>query len=228
MMHCPECNSELEPVEYFGQAVDRCRKCGGVWFDESELSAALRQVQGSAGKYDATTPPNSIACPRCSDKIQPTNYSCDSDISILRCGSCRGVWLQTGQIHQLASCRNGSQKVDGLARAIVKDSNASRILERVEDGLRSRLVSSGFAILLLVVLALNGCSFRVVSRFATYLIFPMLCIWYADILGNMTGFSFGIGRPIVTERTPAMAVALGGWVVMLTVFVMVLFSLSAR
>ena len=32
-MDCPKCQARLEPVQYAGVEVDRCVRCGGLWFD---------------------------------------------------------------------------------------------------------------------------------------------------------------------------------------------------
>ena len=97
---------EVKIVAHYGEPVivDQCEKCGGIWFDESEL---FRAKQGEAEKIDVIdteilrTPstienPNLI-CPiddsamrRFTDKYFP------QDIVLVRCPSCHGIWLNRG------------------------------------------------------------------------------------------------------------------------------------
>ena len=39
---CPHCAQELEKIKMRGIEIDRCRECGGRWFDKYEIEAFLR------------------------------------------------------------------------------------------------------------------------------------------------------------------------------------------
>jgi Zn-finger nucleic acid-binding protein len=41
---CPGCGDALEPKSFGGQPVDRCPKGHGVWLDDGELAASLREL----------------------------------------------------------------------------------------------------------------------------------------------------------------------------------------
>ncbi len=45
-MTCPKCEGAMEPVEFEGIEVDRCTKCGGLWFDLLEHED-LKALEGS-------------------------------------------------------------------------------------------------------------------------------------------------------------------------------------
>ncbi len=45
-MDCPKCSSSMEPVQYATHQVQRCTKCGGIWFDEFDKEA-LKKLKGS-------------------------------------------------------------------------------------------------------------------------------------------------------------------------------------
>ena len=54
-MLCPNDNTEMRQVKILSQYggpvfVDQCEKCGGIWFDESEL---FRAGQGEAERIEA-------------------------------------------------------------------------------------------------------------------------------------------------------------------------------
>ena len=40
-MRCPKCGQPLEEERYHKIQVDRCRACGGVWFDAGEAESLL-------------------------------------------------------------------------------------------------------------------------------------------------------------------------------------------
>lgn len=41
-IHCPKCNGLLENYGFMHFTLDRCRSCGGAWFDKEELDAITR------------------------------------------------------------------------------------------------------------------------------------------------------------------------------------------
>ena len=45
-MECPKCHARMEVVGFEGTDVDRCIRCGGLWFDRSEAEQ-LRRRAGS-------------------------------------------------------------------------------------------------------------------------------------------------------------------------------------
>ena len=47
-MRCPKCGHELVEEERSGIKVDRCKRCGGVFFDQGELDLLL-QAEEPAG-----------------------------------------------------------------------------------------------------------------------------------------------------------------------------------
>jgi len=84
--------------------VDQCERCGGIWFDESEL---FRAKQGEAEEIEVLntemlrTPSviedSTLLCPR--DKAAMTRFTdkyFPQDIVFVRCPSCHGIWLNRG------------------------------------------------------------------------------------------------------------------------------------
>lgn len=109
LMLCPNDSTEMHDVRIAGHygepiIVDQCEECGGVWFDESEL---FRAKQGEAEKIEAlnsailrtpTTIENpSLICPRDDAAMQRfTDRYFPQDVVLMRCPSCRGIWLNRG------------------------------------------------------------------------------------------------------------------------------------
>jgi Zn-finger nucleic acid-binding protein len=109
-MICPNDNIEMHQVKiisHYGQPIilEQCEKCGGIWFDESEL---YRAKQGEAEKIELLDPeilrnPTTIEsprliCPRDQTVLsQFTDRYFPKDIILERCPSCNGIWLNRGE-----------------------------------------------------------------------------------------------------------------------------------
>jgi len=93
-------------VSHYGQPIDleQCEKCGGIWFDESELFMAK---QGEAEKIEVLNTDilrnpsmiesSTLICPREQTVLhQFTDKYFPQDIILGRCPSCNGIWLNRG------------------------------------------------------------------------------------------------------------------------------------
>ena len=108
-MRCPNDNAEMyqvEVVSHYGGPifVDQCGKCGGIWFDDSNL---FRAKQGEAEKIEALnaellrTPSlienSTLLCPKDQEAMQRfTDKYFPQDIVLVRCPSCHGIWVNRG------------------------------------------------------------------------------------------------------------------------------------
>ena len=108
-MLCPNDSTEMHQVtivsHYGGPIfVDQCEKCGGIWFDESEL---FRAKQGEAEKIEAlntemlrtpsTIENSTLICPRDQTAMNRfTDKHFPQDIVLVRCPSCHGIWINRG------------------------------------------------------------------------------------------------------------------------------------
>ena len=109
-MICPNENVEMQQVKvesHYGQTVmlDQCPGCGGIWFDQFELSAVK---QGQAEKIESLN----VDALRTTSSIEKTELLCPRDsatlvhfndpffpktIIIARCPVCNGFWLNRGE-----------------------------------------------------------------------------------------------------------------------------------
>ena len=68
-MNCPRCNSSMETVRIGQEQIDRCTKCGGLWFDEFELDELRAQKDSEridTGEPNAKSDRNAkLQCPKC-------------------------------------------------------------------------------------------------------------------------------------------------------------------
>jgi CDP-diglyceride synthetase len=75
----------------------------------------------------------------------------------------------------------------------------------------SMVAATGFVLL---VFALTG-SGESAFRALLFVLLPLMCIWFSDTMGRLTGISMGLGRPVITESTPGVFVAIGGWILLI-------------
>lgn len=104
MINCPKCKHELKTIIYENIEVDRCQKCGGIWFDATEAEE-LKKIKGSE-KLDIINPAISyqynhmikqINCPRCKAKMHKILDIDQYSIWYEQCTKCNGIWLDAGE-----------------------------------------------------------------------------------------------------------------------------------
>jgi Zn-finger nucleic acid-binding protein len=122
-MLCPNDNAEMRQVKILSQYggpifVDQCQKCGGIWFDESDL---FRAKQGEAEKIEELnteilrTPSamenSTFFCPRDGGAMhQFTDKYFPQDIVLVRCQLCHGIWLNRGMFTKYQQFRQKSMR----------------------------------------------------------------------------------------------------------------------
>ncbi len=92
---CPSCRGPMQRFFAEGIELDRCRACRGVWLDAGELADVLfRKVE-----------PRQVAGPserRCAFCARPMRTALlPGDVTVETCGSCRGLFLDEGELEQL-------------------------------------------------------------------------------------------------------------------------------
>ena len=124
-MKCPHCPIELESAASRGVDLDRCRRCEGLWFDRDELGKfnrfdsdfPLRPDNPTQGEF------TSLRCPRCSSFLARFRYVPGGELEVERCISCKGVWLDAGEIQTIRKlltqklvARRQNRKLDEVVR----------------------------------------------------------------------------------------------------------------
>lgn len=114
-MNCPSCKSALSPTLYEGVEVHTCESCGGEFVGPDQLAYIIRVRDQN---FDATLKsaakarkPSFIApeqsrghsCPACSSPTQAVNYGSDTGVSVDRCTSCGGLWLDRDELELVQS-----------------------------------------------------------------------------------------------------------------------------
>lgn len=121
-MKCPKCRKELsEKIKIGDVKIDRCPKCGGLWFEKDELRLAKDKEAPEARWVDVEIKDKSInwlqfdfwkdkvkfkvkkgmkCCPIDEIPLYQVNYG-DTPIEIDVCGICFGIWLDKGEFKKI-------------------------------------------------------------------------------------------------------------------------------
>ena len=95
MLLCPDCALPLREEPAAGIRVDRCARCGGIWFDLGELGV-YRGSRAWVGKalpaFRVSPKEESKRCPRCESKTLRAG-SIGGGQSFCRCEECKGAFV---------------------------------------------------------------------------------------------------------------------------------------
>ncbi len=110
-MKCPRTGSTLTVVKVGGIEVEVSQACGGIFFDNLELSKfnSKTQVRGEAlAKHvrqfntHLLDENERIKCPKCIDTVMMRRYySLLNVVEIDECPGCGGIWLDTGELDKI-------------------------------------------------------------------------------------------------------------------------------
>jgi Zn-finger nucleic acid-binding protein len=98
----------MEQVDMRIVMVDRCRACGGVWLDPSDLNVLLEQKSDALKplywKPDApSTESAKGVCPCCDGEPQlaPMENPRVAEMMTDQCLTCFGMWFDAGELQRL-------------------------------------------------------------------------------------------------------------------------------
>jgi len=148
---CPRCRDiELAPTKAGATTLDRCSKCGGLWFDAKgdELGEVLKQgwervpdalkQAGSVADPNRDTPADlykavPLLCPRCASDMTSYWYGGEAARTFVvdACPLGHGVWLDSGELEKAFE----ALKEFGRQQAVMKRSGRiDAALARAEPG----------------------------------------------------------------------------------------------
>jgi Zn-finger nucleic acid-binding protein len=155
-MNCPNDHFEMQQVKiesHYGQPIilEQCKKCGGIWFDESEL---FRAKHGEAEKIELMdneilrTPSiiekAVLTCPRDNSELMRfDDRYFPEGIILLRCTSCKGIWLNRGDFTRFQRIRKEMQDAIKISKDNEKiKEEIEKILSVHKDGGRSETLEN--------------------------------------------------------------------------------------
>jgi Zn-finger nucleic acid-binding protein len=113
---------QVQVLSHYGQPIflDQCEKCGGLWFDQSELYRAkqgeaekVESLDSSALKSPSDMENTKLLCPR--DRAELIKFSdkyFPQGIIVARCPLCDGFWLNRGEFTRYQEGRPDLQQVE--------------------------------------------------------------------------------------------------------------------
>lgn len=120
---CLRCNirTERKEIKFIGPKfeIDICPKCKGIWLDPGELKKMVkdRKISDYLTKDIGTKSESKLVCPRCGGLMDIEKAD---DIEVDVCLSCRGVWLDEGELEDLKLKSKEGFKGDELEKYIEK------------------------------------------------------------------------------------------------------------
>ncbi|MEP6754907.1 MAG: zf-TFIIB domain-containing protein [Chthonomonadales bacterium] len=118
---CPRCASRLLEKRFGAVLIDNCTTCGGMWFDYEELSilakdptVCLKAIDDSFKPALASVEPHGdMKCPRCTLALVPFSFGHSPEVALDACPHCRGVWLDEGELSQIADKLSSADDREG-------------------------------------------------------------------------------------------------------------------
>jgi Zn-finger nucleic acid-binding protein len=120
---CPKCQVRMNSldieVKWRTVTVDACPKCNGLWLDKGELKEIIgdRKLTEYLTKDIGTKTESPLVCPRCGGLM---DYQHAEDVEVDVCLSCRGVWLDAGELAELEDVSKGGFEGDPYYKAAEK------------------------------------------------------------------------------------------------------------
>jgi len=111
-MKCINDGEDLEKKDVKDVTIDVCNKCGGGFFDKSEIEKLIKNDASESiffsGKPTGEPKPcRRGICPRCDGTMTKVTKTYKGDsTSILVCDDCSGIWLDRGQFDKIKKIRN--------------------------------------------------------------------------------------------------------------------------
>lgn len=108
--------------------VDKCYACNGIWFDDKELGVFRRCLE----RFDLSQlkilfhPPRPYGyqvalCPCCEEVLVEETFSYNTDVKLLRCLNCRGIWLPAHEMVGFIELAQLGQAIAPDVRGFLKE-----------------------------------------------------------------------------------------------------------
>jgi len=134
-LKCPACNVQMSHVNTHSHykipiELDQCKKCGGVWFDSSELFTShfeahkdLHEINSKLLSKGVILKSDKLLCPR--DKVQLKRYKDSSfpeELLLESCEVCNGFFFNRVHFANYQKLR--------VKKAVVKDISDDDLKEK--------------------------------------------------------------------------------------------------
>ena len=106
-MLCPRCDGNSlipQPTSNPEAQVDRCRRCGGLWFGKGSLTLVLNVAVQELKVLDDAVP-GDLPCPGCGKPLYRFKYP-QTLVTADMCRHCEGVWFDSGELREVKAVRS--------------------------------------------------------------------------------------------------------------------------
>ena len=107
-LECPRCKGKLLPHTLEGIGVRVCADCAGLWMGSEQFRDALKkpppqamEESSGSGLRAALWEESGLRCPVCNLPMSKGHYAYSSGVIIDRCQTCKGIWLDRGELAKL-------------------------------------------------------------------------------------------------------------------------------
>jgi Zn-finger nucleic acid-binding protein len=110
VLKCPRCDVATA-LQRFGEAeMDVCQRCGGMFFEQGELSRAATPTAGDIeystidlDSFEHDDHFGLIICPRCrgDQQMKKVEFNIHTGIILDYCDGCRGFWLDGRELNRI-------------------------------------------------------------------------------------------------------------------------------
>lgn len=137
-MDCPVCGNPLHQVRTESAHYHVCRTCHGIWTPAEFLPsivrlASPRSAPRNAPRDHAGTVGRTRGCPACRGKMEKSNYSFDSGVTIDRCRRCNGIWLDAHEAQEIAAYLDEDDSRELAAQALCEEVRQTHDLHEALD-----------------------------------------------------------------------------------------------
>lgn len=113
-MNCPVCKEPMVNDNIGNVAIDHCKKCNGIWFDQDELREAKDETDSDLNWMDFEIWKNEdkfkfesrkLQCPKCKKPMVAISYD-TTGVEIDYCPQCKGTWLDQNEFEKIIASLN--------------------------------------------------------------------------------------------------------------------------
>ena len=118
-IQCPKCTTPqtsdrppMETLKFAGIELDTCPSCNGCWLDSQEAGQLTRSRGANRVEIELQQlKPGELSCPRCRrTPMEVGQHIAVPGLFLDQCPSCKGVWLDRGELTTLLSHRSTSKE----------------------------------------------------------------------------------------------------------------------